>query len=64
MSSPVESSGPTDAPVPVPTTDAPPAPHKDPAMGFTRAGALWTSLIFGFLILIVLLILFLFGGLR
>jgi uncharacterized integral membrane protein len=53
MSSPVESSEPTDAPVPAPTADA--HPHKDPAMGFTRAGALWTSLIFGFLILIVLL---------
>ncbi|MGO9929022.1 MAG: lipopolysaccharide assembly LapA domain-containing protein [Mycobacterium sp.] len=29
---------------------------KEPAVGFTRAGALWTSLIIGFLILIVLLI--------
>jgi len=29
---------------------------KEPAVGFTRAGALWTFLILGFLILIVLLI--------
>ncbi|MCV7088497.1 LapA family protein [Mycobacterium interjectum] len=38
-----------------------PAPHggatpKEPAVGFTRAGALWTSLTAGFLTLIVLLI--------
>lgn len=38
-----------------------PAPHtvvkpKDPAIGFTRAGALWTALFAGFLILILLLI--------
>ncbi|GAA4294604.1 LapA family protein [Mycobacterium paraffinicum] len=32
-----------------------PAP-KEPAIGFTRAGALWSSLIGGFLILILLLI--------
>ncbi|MCV7380343.1 hypothetical protein A5672_18840 [Mycobacterium alsense] len=32
------------------------AKSKDPAVGFTRAGALWTSLIAGFLILILLLI--------
>ncbi len=32
------------------------APAKDPAIGFTRAGALWSSLIAGFVILIVLLI--------
>jgi uncharacterized integral membrane protein len=31
-------------------------PAKDPAAKFTRAGALWTSLIAGFLILILLLI--------
>ena len=37
---------------------APPAGKtpKEPAVGFTRAGALWTFLILGFLILIVLLI--------
>jgi uncharacterized integral membrane protein len=41
----------------------PPAPAskagalpKEPAIGFTRAGALWSSLIAGFVILIVLLI--------
>jgi uncharacterized integral membrane protein len=30
--------------------------HPEPAIGFTRAGALWTALIVGFLILILLLI--------
>ena len=39
--------------VPMPTT-GPPA--KDPAAKFTRAGALWTSLVIGFLILILLLV--------
>lgn len=34
----------------------PTAARKEPAIGFTRAGALWSSLIAGFLILIVLLI--------
>ena len=38
---------------PAPKTAATP---KEPAIGFTRAGALWSSLIAGFLILIVLLI--------
>lgn len=47
-------------------TPASPEPHrppsragtkaKEPAVGFTRAGALWLSLIAGFLILILLLI--------
>lgn len=32
------------------------AAPKEPAIGFTRAGALWSSLIAGFLILILLLI--------
>ncbi|ORA20086.1 LapA family protein [Mycobacterium arosiense] len=32
------------------------APAKEPAIGFTRAGALWSSLIAGFVILILLLI--------
>jgi len=31
-------------------------PTKDPAIAFTRAGALWSSLIAGFVILIILLI--------
>ncbi|OBI52762.1 lipopolysaccharide assembly LapA domain-containing protein [Mycobacterium sp. E787] len=46
-----------------PATPPPPPPASgarakpnDPAVGFTRAGALWTSLIVGFLILILLLI--------
>jgi uncharacterized integral membrane protein len=44
-----------------PPPPPPPHPHpgatsKEPAVGFTRAGALWTSLIAGFLILILLLI--------
>lgn len=32
------------------------APAKEPAVGFTRAGALWSALIAGFVILILLLI--------
>lgn len=32
------------------------APAKEPAIGFTRAGALWSSLVAGFVILILLLI--------
>ncbi|PRI15071.1 LapA family protein [Mycobacterium shigaense] len=43
-----------------PASPTPPPPvgptHKEPAIGFTRAGALWSALIAGFLILIVLLI--------
>jgi uncharacterized integral membrane protein len=44
-----------------PPPPPPPDPHhgataKEPAIGFTRAGALWTALIAGFLILILLLI--------
>ncbi len=31
-------------------------PPREPAIGFTRAGALWSSLIAGFLIMILLLI--------
>jgi uncharacterized integral membrane protein len=40
-------------PTPAATTGAAP---KEPAIGFTRAGALWSSLIAGFVILILLLI--------
>ena len=40
------------APPPLPATTT----SADPAVKFTRAGALWTALIVGFLILIVLLI--------
>ncbi len=43
-------------PPPPPPASGSRAKPKDPAVGFTRAGALWTSLIAGFLILIVLLI--------
>src|SRR5947209_8759391 len=39
--------------VPMPTAGP---PTKDPAAKFTRAGALWTSLVAGFLILILLLV--------
>ncbi|OBG37195.1 lipopolysaccharide assembly LapA domain-containing protein [Mycobacterium sp. E3198] len=50
-------SGPTPAKPPAPP---PPsrggATSKDPAVGFTRAGALWTALTAGFLTLILLLI--------
>ena len=44
---------------PPPKPSRPPkggAKSTEPAIGFTRAGALWTSLIAGFLILILLLI--------
>ncbi|WP_068179954.1 lipopolysaccharide assembly protein LapA domain-containing protein [Mycobacterium sp. UM_CSW] len=46
---------------PPPPPPPPPDPHvgatpKDPAVGFTRAGALWSFLIVGFLILVLLLI--------
>lgn len=42
---------------PVPPEDAPPVPlEPDARTGFTRAAAVWTALILGFLILIVLLI--------
>ncbi|HTY32799.1 LapA family protein [Mycobacterium sp.] len=49
---------PASAPPPPPPPPAPGtgATAKDPAVGFTRAGALWTSLIVGFLILILMLI--------
>jgi uncharacterized integral membrane protein len=46
---------------PPPEPPQPPQPPRkgakpaDPAIGFTRAGALWTALIAGFLILILLL---------
>lgn len=52
-------------PAPAPPAKAapppPPAPHPgakpiEPAIGFTRAGALWSALIAGFLSLILLLI--------
>ncbi len=39
-----------------PPARAPRSPSKDPAVKFTRAGALWSALIVGFLILILLLI--------
>ena len=46
---------------PPPPPPPPPDPHpgtasREPAVGLTRAGALWTFLIAGFLILILLLI--------
>ncbi|MEZ0352875.1 lipopolysaccharide assembly LapA domain-containing protein [Mycobacterium sp. pR1184] len=49
------------APVPPPAPPGAKPPHavthpKEPAIGFTRAGALWSALIAGFLILILLLI--------
>ncbi|HNM86518.1 MAG: lipopolysaccharide assembly protein LapA domain-containing protein [Mycobacterium sp.] len=47
----------TDEPVPPPPPDVPPvALEPDSGTGLTRAAALWTALILGFLILIVLLI--------
>jgi uncharacterized integral membrane protein len=57
------SSNPSAAPEPPPHATPPPpppprprVPAKDPAAKFTRAGALWSALIVGFLILILLLI--------
>ncbi|WAJ45049.1 lipopolysaccharide assembly protein LapA domain-containing protein [Mycobacterium sp. Aquia_216] len=49
------------APPPSPAPAPPPPSHagtkpKEPAIGFTRAGALWSALIAGFLILILLLV--------
>ncbi|CDO07768.1 DUF1049 domain-containing protein [Mycolicibacterium cosmeticum] len=43
-------------PVPEPPADPSPAAPPEDAVKFTRAAALWSSLIVGFLILIVLLI--------
>jgi len=51
---PASPSQPPPKPAPAPKTGA--TPPKEPAIGFTRAGALWSSLIAGFLILILLLI--------
>lgn len=45
-----------DQPLPEPSHAPKGATPKEPAVGFTRAGALWSSLIVGFLILILLLI--------
>ncbi|HKI39564.1 MAG: lipopolysaccharide assembly protein LapA domain-containing protein [Mycobacterium sp.] len=50
---PASPSQPPSEPAPAPKAGA---PHREPATGFTRAGALWSSLIAGFLILILLLI--------
>ena len=50
---PASPSQPPPKPEPAPKTGKTP---KEPAVAFTRAGALWSSLIAGFLILIVLLI--------
>lgn len=50
---PASPSQPPPKPAPAPKAGARP---KEPAIGFTRAGALWSFLIAGFLILIVLLI--------
>ncbi|MGB8386708.1 LapA family protein [Mycobacterium sp.] len=50
---PVSPGEPPAKPAQAPKTVAKPA---EPAVGFTRAGALWSSLIAGFLILILLLI--------
>ncbi|OBH87797.1 LapA family protein [Mycobacterium scrofulaceum] len=50
---PASPSQPPAKPAAAPRSGAAP---KEPAIGFTRAGALWSSLIAGFLILILLLI--------
>ncbi|WP_322860854.1 lipopolysaccharide assembly protein LapA domain-containing protein [Mycobacterium europaeum] len=50
---PASPSQPPAKPAAAPTPGTAP---KEPAIGFTRAGALWSSLIGGFLILILLLI--------
>ena len=49
-------SAPTDPPERAAPTPAPDTAPTDPPVKFTRAGALWTALIVGFLVLIVLLI--------
>ncbi|HLR98164.1 MAG TPA: lipopolysaccharide assembly protein LapA domain-containing protein [Mycolicibacillus parakoreensis] len=47
----------SDPPVPTdPSRGKADAPAPQPAMPFTRAGALWSALIAGFLVLIVLLV--------
>ena len=46
----------TDAPEPLPSDIPPVVLEPDSRTGFTRAAALWTALILGFLILIVLLV--------
>ncbi len=47
----------TDSPVPPPPKNVPPVVREpDSRAGFTKAAAMWTALILGFLILIVLLI--------
>ncbi|MGN6335120.1 LapA family protein [Mycobacterium sp.] len=51
--SPASPGQPPPKPTPAATTGA---AKKEPAIGFTRAGALWSSLIAGFVILILLLI--------
>jgi uncharacterized integral membrane protein len=58
---PASPGNPPPQPPPVPPPPPTPAPHTgarptEPAIGFTRAGALWSALIVGFLILILLLI--------
>ena len=54
------SSDPSDSPDPARATPDPPARRRsavtEPAVKFTRAGALWSALITGFLTLILLLI--------
>ncbi len=47
---------PPPGPEPAPKGGKAPNAPKEPAIGFTRAGALWSFLIAGFLILIVLLV--------
>ncbi|KKC02419.1 LapA family protein [Mycobacterium nebraskense] len=47
---------PSQPPPKPPAAPKPVAAPREPAIGFTRAGALWSSLIAGFLILILLLI--------
>lgn len=49
-------SPPPSAPRPRATTPKSAVPDKDPSTQFTRAGALWSALIAGFLILILLLV--------
>jgi uncharacterized integral membrane protein len=47
---------PADTPVAPPAPPAPPTPNPESAVKFTRAAALWSALIVGFVILIVLLV--------
>jgi uncharacterized integral membrane protein len=55
-SDPYMSPEPPLVPADIPVAPAPPPPNPESAVKFTRAAALWSALIVGFVILIVLLV--------